>query len=236
LKRSTGTRDRLLATAERLFAEHGYDGVSMRQIASEAEANLALIHYHFGSKLDIFRAIWALRYEAQVAAARGSGIDAVDFSLPRAALVKALVELFWRPLRNHSPGDGLQNFWVIGSREFVDPHEAQRGMVAEFLDPRAREFIRAFGRALPELSANDLALGFNSMAATLSFFVAGRDRLSRLSGGAIRSGDVHELLQSLIEINTGAWLALADSKAQPGKKPQSGRITSAKSTGSRIRR
>ena len=36
--------------AERLFAEEGFEAVSLRHITAEAEANLAAVHYHFGSK------------------------------------------------------------------------------------------------------------------------------------------------------------------------------------------
>ena len=44
------TRTRILKTAERLFAEHGFDTVSLRHITTEAEVNLASVNYHFGSK------------------------------------------------------------------------------------------------------------------------------------------------------------------------------------------
>lgn len=44
------TKDRLLDSAEELFANSGFDAVSIRQIVSHAEANLAAVHYHFKSK------------------------------------------------------------------------------------------------------------------------------------------------------------------------------------------
>lgn len=52
----------LLLAAERLFAEHGLAGVSMRQISIEAgSSNNSAIQYHFGSKEDLLRAIFAYR-------------------------------------------------------------------------------------------------------------------------------------------------------------------------------
>lgn len=52
----------LLLAAERLFAEHGLAGVSLRQIAIEAgSSNNSAIRYHFGSKDDLLRAIFAYR-------------------------------------------------------------------------------------------------------------------------------------------------------------------------------
>ena len=43
-------RAKILAAAERLFAEQGFDGVGIRQIAAAAGVNGAMIHYYFGNK------------------------------------------------------------------------------------------------------------------------------------------------------------------------------------------
>ena len=40
----------ILQVAEKLFAEDGFDGTSIRQIAKEAKVNIAMISYYFGSK------------------------------------------------------------------------------------------------------------------------------------------------------------------------------------------
>jgi len=45
-----GTRERLLAAAERLLLTERYDEVSVRGICAAAGANPAAVHYHFGSK------------------------------------------------------------------------------------------------------------------------------------------------------------------------------------------
>ena len=54
------TRDAILAAARRHFAEHGYDGTTMRAVAAEAGVDVALGHYYFGSKRDLFAAALAL--------------------------------------------------------------------------------------------------------------------------------------------------------------------------------
>jgi len=51
------TRERLLEAGLRLFAAHGYDGVSTRHLASVAEVNIAAIGYHFGGKKELYRAV-----------------------------------------------------------------------------------------------------------------------------------------------------------------------------------
>src|SRR3954447_24324365 len=54
---SDTTRDRLLDTAERLFAEHGYQATTMRAVTTEAAANIAAVNYHFGSKQALLEAV-----------------------------------------------------------------------------------------------------------------------------------------------------------------------------------
>jgi AcrR family transcriptional regulator len=51
------TRATLLRTGARLFAQNGYNGVSMRTLAAEAGVNLATVSYHFGGKAGLYEAI-----------------------------------------------------------------------------------------------------------------------------------------------------------------------------------
>src|SRR6201996_8870198 len=47
---SMPTKERILGAAEVLFARHGFDGASLRQLTAAAGVNLAAVNYHFGSK------------------------------------------------------------------------------------------------------------------------------------------------------------------------------------------
>jgi AcrR family transcriptional regulator len=51
----------IIETAERLFAERGFDGTSVRDIADEAGINVAMISYYFGSKEKLMEALFELR-------------------------------------------------------------------------------------------------------------------------------------------------------------------------------
>ena len=54
--RSGDTRDRIVAAALVEFADHGFDGAGTRAIAERAGVAQPLVHYHFGSKDDLWRA------------------------------------------------------------------------------------------------------------------------------------------------------------------------------------
>ncbi|MEV6971293.1 TetR family transcriptional regulator [Hamadaea sp. NPDC051192] len=51
---SPDTREAILASARQAFAERGFDGATVRQIAAGAEVDPALVHHYFGSKEQLF--------------------------------------------------------------------------------------------------------------------------------------------------------------------------------------
>lgn len=54
---SVHTKDRIVASATRLFAQKGYAATSTKEICDDAGANIAAIHYHFESKENLYRHI-----------------------------------------------------------------------------------------------------------------------------------------------------------------------------------
>ena len=80
------TKLTILDTAERLFADHGFGATSLRNIISEAEVNLAAVHYHFGSKEALIKAVLERRIIPLnlerlrlLDLAEADGADATDF-------------------------------------------------------------------------------------------------------------------------------------------------------------
>ena len=53
------TTGAILDAAEKLFAEHGFTAVTVRDIAAEAGVSHALVHRYLGSKQDVYRAMLA---------------------------------------------------------------------------------------------------------------------------------------------------------------------------------
>lgn len=59
------TRQRIVQIATALFAEHGFDGVSTREIAAAAGLNIATVNYHVGGKRDLYRLVFARMSELE---------------------------------------------------------------------------------------------------------------------------------------------------------------------------
>ena len=75
-------RESLLEAARRLFLAHGFAAVSIREIAAAAGTTAAMIHYYFGDKLGLYRAMLEARMRVRFRAAlehmRSRGADIRD--------------------------------------------------------------------------------------------------------------------------------------------------------------
>lgn len=93
--------ERILSVAATLFAEHGYHGLSMRTLAAAVGLNVATIHYHIGSKSELYRAVFRRLAEREraIIAVYTQHVTDDDIADPDAlrrrlnALVDALVDL-----------------------------------------------------------------------------------------------------------------------------------------------
>lgn len=74
--RGAETRTRLIAAALEVFGQYGFEGATTRQIAKAADANLAAIVYHFGSKEALYLAV-AEYVAASIGALVGPTLESV---------------------------------------------------------------------------------------------------------------------------------------------------------------
>lgn len=138
---SDGTRTRLLQAAASVFAEHGYQEATVRQICARADANIALINYHFGDKLELYTEV--LRFAMQ------PGPGGVRFDLPPAAVepAKALHQIIGALVeRAFETSDQANLRFRLILNEFVRPSGATARVVDVVMRPvyeRLREIVGA---------------------------------------------------------------------------------------------
>lgn len=217
---SDKTRERILAAAERLFAESGRDGATIRAIAAAARVPIALVSYHFGSKDALYRAIFRHRY-GPLTDERFARLRAVEAAPPGRDTLESLVIAFLEPLVRMRSQRGSRYFAVLLAREASDPDEASRGILAEYIDPTARAFLRALERALPDLSRADIAWGYQFMIGAMVMHIADARRITRVSGGAAKSGDTPAAFDRLVRFAGGGFRALAGARgAHKRRRPQ----------------
>lgn len=142
-------RDRLIDAGEALFALHGFNGVSLRQICSAAGArNNFAVQYHFGNLENFARAIVESRaatYEMQ----RGALLAEATRSTPLTP--KVLIEILNRPIIDHLDAAGEP----LGARFMVALQNAPWGWrpLSELLEtsPITQQLLRLLEDRIPDL-------------------------------------------------------------------------------------
>jgi AcrR family transcriptional regulator len=150
------TRGQILDAAEHLFAEHGFRGASVRAITDRAGVNLAAVGYHFGSKAELLAAV-VRRVIEPINAAQCAGLDRLLARTPDPSVTE-LVEAFAGPLFDEMlAGDegGARTSRLI-MRIIGDPAEEMRDWTGSAESTVRDRYLAAFGRALPDLSPEEL--------------------------------------------------------------------------------
>jgi AcrR family transcriptional regulator len=159
------TRSQLLDAAERLFAEHGFRGASVRAITELAGANLAAVGYHFGSKAELLAAVVRRAIEP-INAAQTAGLDRLLARTPDPPVTE-LVAAFVGPMFDEMPaGDegGARRSRLI-MRILGDPAGEMRTWTDSAEETVRDRYLAAFGRALPGLSPEELWFRMRGMLA-----------------------------------------------------------------------
>ena len=146
--RDLETRERLLRTAARLFADRGFKRVTVRAICQAARANVAAVNYHFGNKLGLYGDVLKVAIEALQAttdAARQEGMHCgAEEKLRRFVLV------YLRALLS-TPDDWIHR---LINREIADPTPALDTFVEQGLRPRM-EYLRGVVADLLDCALDD---------------------------------------------------------------------------------
>ena len=169
-KPDAGTVDRLLDAAEKLFAEHGFDGVGMRQLADEAKVNLGAATYHFGSKESLFIETFMRRFRPMNEERLRLLRDAETPAGGKPLSVEKIVECMIRP--PFESGMEHPAFHKFLARNLLMPPPFIHAAIEKELAPGIEVFIAALKRAAPNLPEDLLHLrSMFAMGALLMFSI-----------------------------------------------------------------
>jgi len=202
------TPDRILDSAESLFAEQGY-GASLREITTSAGVNLAAVNYHFGSKEELLVAVVLRRIEG----ANQSRLEALDrLEAAGQPSIEQVVEVFLRPgleIAADQEGGGAHFMRLIG-RIHGDPDGPwQRILASGVFDRVLVRFLDALRRCLPELPEVDLLWRLHLMVGGMVHTLVNPDALLAISGGACDARDPERSLRQLVSFFSGGFRAPA---------------------------
>lgn len=175
MRDSEDTRQNLLLAAGQLFAEHGVDGTSIRAIADRANANIAAVNYHFGSKENLYREalLYVGRMDKEALNTEAFAARARTLTSPQefADLIAEMVALrFHVYLRQ----DGESWHSQLFLRGFLRATPEMTPVVEELLAPEQRRLIEILQRANPKLTTAAAERHALSLLAEVSFYCFAR--------------------------------------------------------------
>ncbi len=185
------TRERILDSAEALFARRGFDGVTVRQIMSAAGADVALAYYHFKSKRDLFDAV-LLRRAKTLNQLRLTALEELEARhVEDGVSVEEIIEAFTRPLLDilEKDPEEWRDYMALIAQINNSP-EWGGELMTRFFDPLVKRFLDAIRRALPACREEDLFWSYHFLSGALTLTFAETGRLDNLSGGLCRSSDL----------------------------------------------
>jgi AcrR family transcriptional regulator len=191
-----GAEISLLNAAEALFADKEFDAVTTREIANRAKVNLALVHYYFGAKEKLFRAVLERRIE-ELSQRRLQLLKDRRHSSP-AIPIEQIVEAFVLPLLEFATAGnrGWRHYIRLNGR--VASSDKYIKLAGDLYDPAANVFIEEIARTLHAASRRDVEWGYLFMLSAMSCAFAGGGRIERLSNGKRKMPDLGEAYDVLI--------------------------------------
>ncbi len=190
------TKRRILDAAEELFMEHGFEATSLRLITTAAGVNLAAANYHFGSKEELFQAVFTRRLDpmnndrmallaAYEAAAGGQPLSCEK-------IISAMFIPALKLARDHEQGG--KNFLRLLGRAYADPAPFIREFLSSQYAEMVGRFRAAFGLALPHLPREEVSWRLHFVMGALSYTLAGSDGLKLIAQINPADADNDELL------------------------------------------
>lgn len=210
-RKAEATRERILDAAESLFARRGFDGVTVRQIMSEAGADVALAYYHFKSKRDLFDAVLLrrvdtlndLRLRALEQVEQRQGDDEPSVEQIIAAFTEPLLQIL------EDDPDEWRDYMALIAQINNSP-EWGGELMTRYFDPLVSRFLDALRKALPGCDEADLFWSYHFLSGALTLTFAETGRLDNLSGGVCRSSDMQAAKARMSRFIAAGFLALCD--------------------------
>jgi AcrR family transcriptional regulator len=194
------TKTRILTEAERLFAKNGFSTTSIRHIIKSANANLSAIHYHFGSKENLFLEIVRTHLESVNKKRMQLLEDSLRKEKDELPTAKKIVSAFMIPIiEMHESNSQSRSFSMMLGRAFSENPQLKRKVYLNFFKDISAHFIKAFHVALPWLSEEEIYWRFHFMICTMVGALMSPDRLRFLSNDRCRSESMNETIHRLID-------------------------------------
>lgn len=195
------THGRILDAAERLFAEEGFNGTSLRRITTAARVNLAAVNYHFGDKESLYTEVLRRRLRPINAARLTRLEEAVVASGDAPPPLETVIDILLRPVFevHRDPARGGPHIVRIIGRVLTEPLPFMLPLLREELHPVLGRFAQIARRHVPHLSPEDFLWRLSFVIGAMQHTLATLHQMSALTSGICRDNDYEGALRRFVE-------------------------------------
>ncbi|MEC9041704.1 MAG: TetR/AcrR family transcriptional regulator [Verrucomicrobiota bacterium] len=190
------TKERLLVVAGELFADRGFDSVSLRMITDRANVNLASVNYHFGSKEELIGAV-VDDIVRPVNERRLSLLSLIDYTTQDP--IRKIIHAFIDPVFDLSDsGNDDNKYYKLISRCIASRDERVSSIIIKQFPEVLAQFVSALTKALPRINSNSAHLKIMFMAGALAHSLFHYENLLLISEGRFDLNSTEVLKSELV--------------------------------------
>lgn len=209
-ERKDSSRERLLDAAEGLFAEVGYSGVPVREIAARAKVNLGSIPYYFGTKEKLLKEV-LLRRVLPIKAERERLLNMV-LDNPKPTLESILYAVLAPAFRSSREQSVYRR---LAGRLATDPTPEVRKVMDEIYNPRTLMFPKALRMACPQIDIEEFYWRLMCVYGSMFYVQADTGRMQAVAGPHFDTSDPDLALKYVIPFLAAGLRAPASRKKRP---------------------
>lgn len=204
----SSTRLKILDSAERLFADRGYDGTSLRDIADESESHLALSTYHFGTKEQLFDEVIrrrAIKLEEQ----RLANLARIDpKAQPTSETVRLMIEAYVMPMIEARYGRSKQ--WQAYVRLMASLVNVARWtpLIRSHYDQCAQVYIERWREVLPHAKLDSMLNAFSFMVVMTVYACSNTNRFEKWKRKRSKASELEGLKTDLVDFVHAGFMTL----------------------------
>jgi AcrR family transcriptional regulator len=200
------TRDRILAQAARHFAERGFNATSLREVARDAQANPASVHYYFGSKEELYLEVIS-GFRERLSKERNDALLGINPKLRGARRIKAIVHAYIAPHLRLCADPTAAHYIRIVARATSETHYPREIQIPKEINTLREAFVRALAETLPTASQERLHKAF-TFTVDLMLLAPVDTVYAALAGKPAWPDDPEKLIDEVAEFCTAGIMAM----------------------------
>jgi len=207
-----GTKARLLQAGRKIFAEHGLENATIRDICSQAGANVAAVNYHFGGKEKLYVAVLQDYIEKENERhPRNAGVT--KQSPPEERL-----RVYLRSFLLQTLGDGTPENERLGkllTQEFIEPSQYFGEIFEKHCRPTHNMLLDIVRQMLPEENETVVSRCASSIIGQCVLFDVAKEAISRMNPELVlKAENMENIVDFILKFSLGGIKSLQDSRQQ----------------------